>query len=1343
MVTPRRELSSLTPGQLFREEESGRLQQREVIAELQRRQALESERRQRQLAQQERAQELADVQAQRREILGSPRAREVARIELQRQREARPRALAPRIERIEPIPGIPREPPPVRREVVQRLSEAEIRRRVEARELSPIQARPELERRAANAATQQERQRIQRTLQRIEPLPAIQPLPRPIAKDIQSFTDAEGTNLVAARRGGITEEKLREQGFKESDIKSASKQSAALSRLDPFTDRQGNIQLDDALDKGLTVSTLRDAGIAQSDIDAAVSRQRLRQQVQPFTDKEGNIDLIAARRQGISEKALRDLGVDQKNIAEANRSIKAQDTLKPFTDKQGNIDAISARQRGISESILRDAGVEQSFIEKEIRPTLALVKKLQPFTNSDGTIRIDEAARKLSAKDLIDSQMGRQLLPDLTLARKRNTALDKIKRVQGAVDKEGNINLSAAVRQGVSNQVMRDAGFSQADVKSANARVVAFNRLAPFTVRDPETKEVGIDLVAAVSRRELLGGGVIAPGAKRGVNDELLKNAGFTQAQIDEAKEVSRQLTPLPNTRAWYAQIGKTVGVQAADALIPGLWARNWNQLSNKDKAVNIAFDALYVVPLVGGAVRATGKAARAASRLSRAERGTKKVLSNVKAAQKTEPSDVGQRLANVERLKNQAELQQLNRIVRSEQQKAKVPDFQKRIDQIDRIESDLQKRRALESLAKDLNETGIEKDILKGRISATDLNARLRTLEKLDNQDSLQQLNLLVKREQSKLKNPNFQKRIDQIDKIESDLQKRRALESLARDIPNTKPGPEVLKGRIASSDLDSRLQRVEKLGNQERLQQLNRLVKSEQQKAKDPNFQKRIDQINKVDDEIQKSRLLEAYLQELASPGKLTGLNLRLAEANLIKSANAIKKSVRAAGGTAADAKIAERATLEIGDALIQGLPKALPAPAKRLAIIGRKYDITALVERVGPLTEGGQKVSDLFRNARRTADDLPDAPGNIKNRITRIEDSLSRIDEQLKDIPTARQQEALATEIRQAQSRIETIRQQPRTAARERRIERLQERVSETRRQVEVMERPQVRPLIEVRTVAEAAQPIATKQQAARVAARQQRSTRSVALIREGVAVKPTRTTRRLRPAILPTPAMTEAERQAITNLRKQERAIAQTRAQLQTAPTQKRREQLRTKLSTQQKQAEKTRSTVAAGVKASPVVAAKIAPTTATTTKLAPATAPVTTPAPKAPPVTVTRTKPTTKAPPITTTKAPPAKPPRRPRFDLPGDAEKQLKPGEFPRVVTWRQGAVNITVDIDRGTRAFSKAKGSGKGTSPDETFRVVRKDKTEPTAKEFDQGVVKLNVTPRRVFFSRRRINRP
>ncbi|KKK79870.1 hypothetical protein LCGC14_2829190, partial [marine sediment metagenome] len=61
----------------------------------------------------------------------------------------------------------------------------------------------------------------------------------------------------------------------------------------------------------------------------------------------------------------------------------------------------------------------------------------------------------------------------------------------------------------------------------------------------------------------------------------------------------------------------REIGIEIADALVPGLWARNWNQLSNRERAVNIAFDALFLVPIVGIVGRTALKGSRTIIRRS------------------------------------------------------------------------------------------------------------------------------------------------------------------------------------------------------------------------------------------------------------------------------------------------------------------------------------------------------------------------------------------------------------------------------------------------------------------------------------------------------------------------------------------------------------------------------------------------------------------------------------------------------------------------------------------------------------------------------------------------------
>ena len=43
----------------------------------------------------------------------------------------------------------------------------------------------------------------------------------------------------------------------------------------------------------------------------------------------------------------------------------------------------------------------------------------------------------------------------------------------------------------------------------------------------------------------------------------------------------------------------RKTGIRFVDSIVPGVWARDWNKLSNTDRAINIAFDLLIVAPLI------------------------------------------------------------------------------------------------------------------------------------------------------------------------------------------------------------------------------------------------------------------------------------------------------------------------------------------------------------------------------------------------------------------------------------------------------------------------------------------------------------------------------------------------------------------------------------------------------------------------------------------------------------------------------------------------------------------------------------------------------------------------
>ena len=77
-----------------------------------------------------------------------------------------------------------------------------------------------------------------------------------------------------------------------------------------------------------------------------------------------------------------------------------------------------------------------------------------------------------------------------------------------------------------------------------------------------------------------------------------------------------------------------------------------------------------------------------------------------------------------------------------------------------------------------------------------------------------------------------------------------------------------------------------------------------------------------------------------------------------------------------------------------------------------------------------------------------------------------------------------------------------------------------------------------------------------------------------------------------------------------------------------------------------------------------------------------------------------------------------------RFLLP-PGSGSVAPGRYPRVVRWKQGFEQVTLDLDTGARRFERAKFSGQ---PSHTFRVIRTDTTVPKAQVFRMGTVTVRV---------------
>ncbi len=105
--------------------------------------------------------------------------------------------------------------------------------------------------------------------------------------------------------------------------------------------------------------------------------------------------------------------------------------------------------------------------------------------------------------------------------------------------------------------------------------------------------------------------------------------------------------------------------------------------------------------------------------------------------------------------------------------------------------------------------------------------------------------------------------------------------------------------------------------------------------------------------------------------------------------------------------------------------------------------------------------------------------------------------------------------------------------------------------------------------------------------------------------------------------------------------------------------------------------------------------------------------------------------TTAVPSATRAAAPRVGVPRR--FRLPDNTT--LPPGQFPRVVRWEQGVVDIVFDLDLGTRrSIRRAKASTR--SPTQTLRVISTDRTPPPRRTLDLGFERLTITPQSLKFT-------
>ncbi len=157
------------------------------------------------------------------------------------------------------------------------------------------------------------------------------------------------------------------------------------------------------------------------------------------------------------------------------------------------------------------------------------------------------------------------------------------RNIRRFVDTRGNTDLVAAISSGEQASTLRDAGFTTRDVGQARrvADVVDELALIPGAV----DRQGNTNLQVALSK---------------GIAAKELRNAGFERSDIQEAREANERLAEGKTFKAR----AKSISLEVADAVVPGLWARNWSSMTPAQRSLNIAMDALFFIPFAGAGLR-------------------------------------------------------------------------------------------------------------------------------------------------------------------------------------------------------------------------------------------------------------------------------------------------------------------------------------------------------------------------------------------------------------------------------------------------------------------------------------------------------------------------------------------------------------------------------------------------------------------------------------------------------------------------------------------------------------------------------------------------------------------
>ncbi len=454
---------------------------------------------------------------------------------------------------------------------------------------------------------------------------------------------SDALKQIKAALGGSVDVNIGKSALEAADVEDSQIREFLSEQSDVREINEARDEVNQALASGATVSrsALKAAAIGEAETKQILNRQAALRQVDAALGSGASVGSRTLRRAGVSEKAIKDLQV----VQAARAKIGAITGVK---QDDGSFDLGKAVEGGATRKNLLDAEFDPAVVDDALAGSSPVApeerskanKQLQQALEDasafidNGEIEIDRAVDSgVSLKTLktlgvsskaIDSALRRQTSRDFAGAENKVKAAATSK-LSDFLDDQGRVSTLAALRAGVDSDVLRDYGLSRGQIKAAEQLAQEIRALEQIEVEKPDnslTQNVKDHLIEAFT----FGKAETATFNTADVRKKWIKAKGALSDEYDKAeKEAAADgqllltskddfITQNIGTRKAYvnsimaaqpglAHIAKEFGL----ASIPVYGTmRTWNDSPNWARALSIASDLLFIVPVAGQVGTAT-----------------------------------------------------------------------------------------------------------------------------------------------------------------------------------------------------------------------------------------------------------------------------------------------------------------------------------------------------------------------------------------------------------------------------------------------------------------------------------------------------------------------------------------------------------------------------------------------------------------------------------------------------------------------------------------------------------------------------------------------------------------